>query len=367
MKKVFFLTNAVDLANSSDGLAKKIHAQTKAFKDCGYVTELAGCSGDFYKIGEYQFSIQEAGVFKKTDKTLDHVEKYLLSQESYEILYIRKFYFTPRFLTFLKNIRQKFKSILLELPTYPYYGELQTTKAKIGFWIEHFLVIKKLHKYIDKIVTFSSDKKIYGIDCIKISNGIDASEQIYFEEPSRDIIHFISVSSISFWHGIDRFILALKDYPESNVHFHVVGGENDITVSLKKMVDEYHLKDKVTFHGHKNGNALKDIYAMSHIGVGSLGRHRSNIYYLNSLKNREYIAKGLPIVYSEIDDGLENLSYIYKATPNEEPIVISDIVSWFKTLDINRMEVLRYSDIFLWKNQIDVILKNIYISFKEEG
>ena len=39
------------------------------------------------------------------------VEKYILEQKSYEILYIRKFYFTPKFLSFLKNIRQKFKSI----------------------------------------------------------------------------------------------------------------------------------------------------------------------------------------------------------------------------------------------------------------
>ncbi|QRO93935.1 glycosyltransferase family 4 protein [Acinetobacter pittii] len=359
MKKVFFLTNAVDLANSSDGLAKKIHAQTKAFQDCGYATELAGCSGDFYKIGEHQFSIQESGVFKKTDEILKKVEKYILEQESYEILYIRKFYFTPKFLSFLKNIRQKFKSILLELPTYPYYGELQTIKAKIGFWIECFLVIRKLYKYIDKVVTFSSDKKIYGIDCIKISNGIDSSEQIYFEEPSRDVIHFISVSSISFWHGIDRFILALKKHGKDNVHFHVVGGDNEVSLSLQSMVSEYSLKDKVTFHGHKSGEELKAIYAISHIGVGSLGRHRSNIYYLNSLKNREYIAKGLPVIYSEIDDGLENLSYVYKATPNEEPIVISDIISWFKTSSINRIEVLKDSDRFLWKGQIQSILMNL--------
>lgn len=367
MKKVFFLTYAVDLANSSDGLAKKIHAQTKAFQDCGYVTELAGCSGDFYKIGEHQFSIQEAGVFKKTDETLKKVEKYILEQEDFEILYIRKFYFTLRFLTFLKNIRQKFKSILLELPTYPYYGELQTTKAKIGFWIEYFLVIKKLYKYIDKVVTFSSDKKIYDIDCIKISNGIDASEQIYFEEPSRDVIHFISVSSISFWHGIDRFILALKNHVEDNVHFHVVGGNNEVSLSLQSMVSEYGLKDKVTFHGHKSGDELKAIYAMSHIGVGSLGRHRSKIYYLNSLKNREYIAKGLPVIYSEIDDGLDNLFYVYKASPNEDPIIIGDIISWFKSVKFSRKDLVKYSDIFLWKNQINTILENIHISSEKEG
>nr|AHB32831.1 Gtr158 [Acinetobacter baumannii] len=359
MKKVFFLTNAVDLANSSDGLAKKIHAQTKAFQDCGYVTELAGCSEDFYKIGEHQFSIQESGVFKKTDEILKKVEKYILEQESYEILYIRKFYFTPRFLSFLKNIRQKFKSILLELPTYPYYGELLTSRAKVGFWIENLLVTKSLRKYIDKIVTFSSDKKIYGIDCIKISNGIDASEQIYFEEPSRDVIHFISVSSISFWHGIDRFILALKNYGEDNVHFHVVGGDNEVSLSLQSMVREYSLKDKVTFHGHKSGDELKAIYAMSHIGVGSLGRHRSNIYYLNSLKNREYIAKGLPIIYSEIDDDLEETAFVYKLPASEELIDLSKVIEWFSESNFDRQSTVKFSDKFLWKSQIEILLSNL--------
>lgn len=356
MKKVFFLTNTVDLANSSDGLAKKIHAQTRAFQECGYVTELAGCSGNFYKIGEHQFSIQEAGVFKKTDETLKKVEKYILEQESYDILYIRKFYFTPRFLIFLKNIRQKFKSILLELPTYPYYGELQTTKAKIGFWIEHFLVIRKLYKYIDKVVTFSSDKKIYDIDCIKISNGIDSSEQIYFEEPNSNIINFISVSSISFWHGIDRFILALKKYKGNNVHFHIVGGENDITLSLKKMVQEYNLNKKVTFHGHKSGEDLQKIYSMSHIGVGSLGRHRSNVYYLNSLKNREYIAKGLPIIYSEIDDDLDSTNFVFKVSSDEKEIDLQEVVRWYADTNFSKKKIHDFSNKFLWTHQINKIL-----------
>ncbi|MCG9496612.1 glycosyltransferase [Acinetobacter pittii] len=359
MKKLFFLTNTVDLANPSDGLAKKINAQVKAFEHNGYVTELSGCSNTEYIIHGQKFFLTEEGIFKKTKEMLQSVERYLSTQSEYEILYIRKFYFTPYFLSFLKKIRPKFKYIILELPTYPYYGELLTLRAKVGFWIENLLVTKSLRKYIDKIVTFSSDKKIYGIDCIKISNGIDASEQIYFEEPSRDVIHFISVSSISFWHGIDRFILALKDHGEDNVHFHVVGGDNEVSLSLQSMVSEYSLKDKVTFHGHKSGDDLKAIYAMSHIGVGSLGRHRSNIYYLNSLKNREYIAKGLPIIYSEIDDDLEETAFVYKLPASEELIDLSKVIEWFSESNFDRQSTVKFSDKFLWKSQMEILLSNL--------
>ena len=359
MKKLFFLTNTVDLANPSDGLAKKINAQVKAFEHNGYVTELAGCSNTEYTIHAQKFFLTEEGVFKRTKEILQSVERYLSTQPEYEILYIRKFYFTPYFLSFLKKIRPKFKYIILELPTYPYYGELLTSRAKVGFWIENLLVTKSLRKYIDKIVTFSSDKKIYNIDCIKISNGIDASEQIYFEEPSRDVIHFISVSSISFWHGIDRFILALKNYNGTNLHFHIVGGENEVSSSLQNMVDEYGLKDKVTFHGHKSGDELKAIYAMSHIGVGSLGRHRSNIYYLNSLKNREYIAKGLPVIFSEIDDDLEESAFVYKVPASEDIIDIPEIIQWLGESDFNRQNIVKFSDRFLWKSQIGILLSKL--------
>ncbi len=84
MKKVFFLTNTVDLTSSSDGLAKKIHSQVKAFQECGYITELAGCSGKFYKIEDHQFSIEETGVFSKTNEMLKLLEEYILKQEKFE-------------------------------------------------------------------------------------------------------------------------------------------------------------------------------------------------------------------------------------------------------------------------------------------
>ncbi|AHB93109.1 glycosyltransferase [Acinetobacter baumannii] len=359
MKKLFFLTNTVDLANPSDGLAKKINAQVKAFEHYGYITELAGCSSAQYIISDQKLFLKEEGVFKKTKEILKNIEKYLSTQSEYEILYIRKFYFTPYFLLFLKKIRPKFKYIILELPTYPYYGELLTVRAKIGYWIENILVTRYLKKYIDRIVTFSNDKEIYGINCIKISNGIDDSEQIYFKEPSRSVINFISVSSISFWHGIDRFILALKNYNGTDVHFHIVGGNNEISLSLQNMVNEYGLEDKVTFYGHKSGDELKAIYAISHIGVGSLGRHRSNIYYLNSLKNREYIAKGLPIIYSEIDDDLEESAFVYKVSANEDVIDINKIICWFKRSDFNRQNTVKFSDRFLWKGQIGILLSKL--------
>lgn len=357
MKKVFFLTNTVDLTSSSDGLAKKIHSQVKAFQECGYITELAGCSGKFYKIEDHQFSIEETGVFSKTNEMLKLLEEYILKQENYEILYIRKFYFTPYFLNFLKNIRPKFKKIVLELPTYPYYGEIQTVKGKIAFWIEYLLVIRKISKYIDKIITFSNDKKIYGINCIKISNGIDSSEQVYSEEPDRNIMNFISVSSISFWHGIDRFILALKNYEGNNVHFHIVGGENNISLSLKKMVQDYNLIKKVTFHGQKSGEELQKIYAMCHIGVGSLGRHRSNVYHLNSLKNREYLAKGIPIIYSEFDNDLDNLDFVFKLSPDENAIDLDEIIQWYINGNFSKKIIHDFSDRFLWINQINKILR----------
>lgn len=359
MKKVLFLTNGVNLANSSDGLAKKIHSQVRAFENLGYEVELAGIYEKFYNISKYKYLIKEGGVFKSTNEMLQEIGEYLNHQNDYEILYIRKFYFTPNFMKFIKKIRSKFRYIVLELPTYPYYGELQSLKAKIGYWIEYIFVINNLRKYIDKIITFSNDQKIYDIDCIKISNGIDSSEQMHFEGTREDTINFISVSSVSFWHGIDRFILALNNYSGADVHFHIVGDNNEIIQSLRQMVKDGDIESKVTFHGHKYGDDLKKIYQIAHIGVGSLGRHRSGIYYLNSLKNREYIAKGLPIIYSEIDDILEDKPFVYKISADEKPIDLKAVVSWYKLNFFQRADIVKFSDTFLWEKQINKILLSI--------
>lgn len=57
-------------------------------------------------------------------------------------------------------------------------------------------------------------------------------------------------------------------------------------------------------------------------GIGSLGRHRSGIDKIKTLKNREYAARGIPFIYSETDEDFEQMPYVLKAPADESPIDI---------------------------------------------
>ncbi len=66
------------------------------------------------------------------------------------------------------------------------------------------------------------------------------------------------------------------------------------------------------------------------MGIGSLARHRSGIINLKSLKNREYAARGIPFVYSEIDDDFETMPYIKKVEMSDSALEINDIINFYK-------------------------------------
>jgi hypothetical protein len=71
---------------------------------------------------------------------------------------------------------------------------------------------------------------------------------------------------------------------------------------------------------------LDELFEQADMGIGSLARHRSGITHIKTLKNREYAARGLPFIYSEMDSDFEGKPYILKAKADESPIEIP--LSW---------------------------------------
>ena len=70
---------------------------------------------------------------------------------------------------------------------------------------------------------------------------------------------------------------------------------------------------------------LDQLFSKADMGIGSLGRHRSGITHIKTLKNREYAARGIPFVYSEIDADFDHCNYVLKVPANETPINIHGI------------------------------------------
>ena len=224
----------------------------------------------------------------------------------------------------------------------------------------------ELYKYVDKIVTYSKDKEIFGIPCINISNGIDLNEVKLVNKIERNDnkIIFTIVSNCSFWHGIDRFLYSFLEYEkknsDNNIVFNIVG-EGSETPKLKKIVEDNPLlKGCVIFHGFKSGKELDEIYNQTDIGIGSLGIHRiKGLKEVQPLKNREYCAKGLPFVIGFTDSDFKDKDFVYSVSNDDENFDVEKMIEWYKNLKTTPEEMREYSKKFSWDIQMKKVIDNI--------
>ena len=149
----------------------------------------------------------------------------------------------------------------------------------------------------------SDEKVIFGSTVIHTQNGIDF-ETLPTQTPrwKKNRFEIIAVGWLADWHGFDRIIHSLniftKQLPDISVHFHIVG-EGSHLEYLKQCIDEENCHQYVTLWGSQEGEQLDGIYSRCQLGVDAIGIHRKGLRGADSLKRREYIARGLPVIQSD--------------------------------------------------------------------
>lgn len=371
-KCLFFTNHELD---ESKGISKKIISQVSAIREQGIQTFLLS----YKEINNHQQVLLDGHFFFDLGKKIErHIYKngvfynYLinfLKKEKIDCLYIRYTQFVDiYFLIFLKKAHHLNCKILMEIPTYPYDGEFpnDSLKSIILKW-KDIILRRFFHNYVDRIVTFSTDKVIFGIPCINISNAVDADsiKIINKKNNSRHEITLIGVANVNFWHGYDRIIEGLRIYYSENVstpvRFLIVGkGNPKVYEQLKNMIYKYGLHKFVKLMGPKSGSELDELFNVSDIAIGSLGSHRKKIIETKTLKNVEYAMRGLPIVYSENNNDFDSQTYIYKAEANENPINIHDIVEFVNELKFDPQAIRLSVSHLTWRQQ----MKEVFIKYK---
>lgn len=321
----------------ADGILEKINLQIDEFENNGYsmTTHINGKRNSFHLARNLMPFFSEQ--YFKT-KNIDWT--------SYDFAYIRKGAVLDKSVIELvkkaKKTNPKIK-IILEIPTYPYLDEFNGL-VKIDIALKERRWTKKLSQYIDRIVTYSDDKEIFDIQCINISNAYEFKQLGFSREEAEDqTIHLIGVATLCFYHGYDRLIEGLKEYNQkmgqkTKVVFNLIG-DGPVLSEYQKLVKDYKLEKIVTLNGRKKMFELDTYYKEANIGVDSLGRHRSGVTYNSSLKGKEYLAKGLPIisgVKTDLDD--KDISFYYRVPNDDTPINIDAIVGWYQNLTSNKSQ-----------------------------
>lgn len=345
--KGIYLTG-YNVQTKSDGVSKKILSQINCFNKNDIRIDIVDYSTikhtPIFVFKEFissllGFSYGVTTLYKRVIKEC--------SLDEYDFIYIRRSNWDVRKYFYLKKIKKINPNIkiLLEIPTFPYDLEFSGRRKILVYPLDRALR-KKCAKCIDRIVTYSNDKEIFGVKTINIANAVDYSLVNQRKNQKHDDINLLAVALFADWHGYDRLIKgmanAIKLVKTNKIVLHLVGS-GKVLDEYKNIVKKSGLENHVVFHGKLYGSELDDIYNISDIGIDTLGRHRVGVYYNSTLKGKEYCAKGLPIVSGvETDLDALNVNY-YKRVPADDTLIdMNEIIDF-------------YHEIYDGKNTEDVI------------
>lgn len=269
---------------------------------------------------------------KNTQMTV--VEKFVADKQ-YDFCYVRYDLCTRQFVRLLKAIKRVCPKVFLEIPTYPYDKEYLGKLNKLRMWYDN-LTADGMKGVVDKVISFYpvENNSFHGIDCLLVPNGFDFGEvEIIKQDEVPEVIDIAAVSSMRIWHAYERMIEGMHLYYENggkrDVRLHLVGDGRE-GGKYAELTRKYGLEKQVIFHGALHGEGLDALLESCPIGIDSLGRHRTGISVLSSLKSREYGAKGIPFINScEIDIVDDTFPYMLKVPADESPVDVQAVVDFY--------------------------------------
>ena len=364
------------------GISKKIHYQVKGLRENGHDVRL--CYYDFSPEGHRCRYVDDVvikdygtGIVAGLRQRLDYrcVYDYCV-REKIEFIYARCFQnANPWLIRFFKKLRKAGIHSVTEIPTYPYDEEFNhfDWKTRMELKIDQTFR-RRLYRQMDAVVTFSDAEEIFGQRTIRISNGVDF-DSIPLHHCQSSIInsplHLIGVAEVHDWHGFDRVMTGMGEYfrgerraeggEKSDVFFHVVGGVHPHRMNnvFNPIINKYGLKDKIIFHGQLFGDELTTVFDQCQFAIGSLGRHRSGITVIKTLKNREYATRGIPFIYSEQDSDFDQQPYVLKAPADESPVDIQQIIDFMDRFAMKPDEIRKTVEHLKWKIQMQKVVNQI--------
>lgn len=363
------------------GISKKIHYQVKGLRENGYEVHL--CYYDFDAKGHRCRFVDDEiimdygkGLFAGLRQRVDYNCVYNYCKDNgIQFVYARCFQnANPWLIRLFKRFKMLGIKSVTEIPTYPYDAEFVgfPLMTRLGLLIDQ-LFRHQLSRQMSAIVTFSDAETIFGQRTIRISNGVDMdSIPLHnYLAPVDGSIHLIGVAEVHYWHGFDRLIAGLGDYYKTTqnprqIFFHIVGGVADSEMynsihapGFSELMDKYNIRDNVVFHGQLFGEELNKVFDQCCFAIGSLARHRSGITVIKTLKNREYATRGIPFIYSEIDNDFDHQPYVIKAIPDESPIDMKQILNFIDKLHFSPCDIRNTVKHLSWKSQMRHVIDEV--------
>ena len=179
----------------------------------------------------------------------------------------------------------------------------------------------------EEINRYELSRVDHPVPTFMLGNGIEPESVPALDfHPPRDAVHLLSAAHFSSWHGLERLLLGMARYQGKERFVLHLAGEGPDLEKYRLMAQQLRLGDAVRIHGQLEQDALWQLAAACHVGVGALGRHRTNMFQYAALKHREYCLQGLPFFFSGSDVDFMPLPPFAAAVPADESPIDMDMV-----------------------------------------
>jgi Glycosyltransferase len=320
----------VDLFHTSYyGITKKIMSQIKTFQQYFGKVYYTFYQGRMMYLMDGESMVEKELCITK-EKCNAAIDTWI-NQYGIQRIYVRYNFADKWFIQFLKLQKEKNIKLVLEIPTYPYDGEIKDKRRKA----EDEYYRQQLYKYVDWVATNSDSPELWGMSCVKLLNGVDADMHPLHSKKAEDKrIVLIGVSSMAVWHGYERLLEGLHQYydqgGEYDFLFKIVGdGAEKEKYCL--LTEEYGLKSRVEFCGILKGEELNRQYEQADIAVSSLGLYKTGIQDVTPIKGAEYCVRGIPFICGYHDMRFpRDAEYIMTVSNDPEPIDMRQVFRFYK-------------------------------------
>lgn len=321
------------------GVAAKIRAQVDAFRTLPAIARvLYPSQGSIQCDGKAVKHYGTGGLWRRLAYYLFFYFDAASRAAEADFVYLRYQGASPALLWMVRRLRRRNPAcvIFVEIPTYPYDEAATTPRARLMLAIDKAWRTGFFRK-IDRVVTFSSDKTIFGVSTVRTENGVDVDAFDLLPAPPAGSLRLVGVANVSYWHGYDRVIAGLAHYYANggalDIHFDIVGTGFDLH-ALEELAKREGLQDRVHFHGSRRGRELAAILERCHVGISCIALHRKGSD-TSDLKSREYCARGLPFVIGYADrDFTPDFAFAFHAPADDTPIDIDRVVEFHRDLAI---------------------------------
>lgn len=369
MKKAFLYARIHRNDPINLGAVKKYYGLLKGFNQLGYDCDIVWYGGDGVflndeKICRFSLSVNSSAFRNIMFHHIwfDAAIERAVDFSQYDFMFVRYPLAHPGFLRLLKIAKYQNPDvrIFLEVPTYPYDLEFNSSLRNIQYWIDKQFQ-PFLKKYVDWTVHYGVFERLFGIPSIALRNGVDVGAiPVSRSLPKPDLLRLIAVGNWNYWHGLDRLIKGLGQYHNSedklkHVDLRIVGGGRAIP-DLRKLVNQNDLEFVVRFYPPLMGEALDRLFDEADLAVGCLGMFRKGVALDSSLKHREYAARGVPFVTASNDPDFDkSANWVLQIPADETPVDLRNICAFYEKIKYKniRLAIRQYAlDRLDWKYRL---------------